>query len=128
MDRQPFAFGDHITAAGMDLHVFEQDHYVVKTAGLRVGGFGYSTDVVVLDDAAFEALRGIDTWVVGCFQRSPHLTHASVDRVIEWAERVGARRTVLTHMGPDLDWSWLVRRLPAGMEPGQDGLVLDVPG
>ena len=125
MEPQPFAFGDRITAAGLDLQVFEQDHHVVKTAGLRVGPFGYSTDVVRLDDSAFETLRGVDTWVLGCFQRAPHTTHAHVDRVIEWAKRVAARRTILTHMGPDLDWAWLTRKLPAGMEPGQDGLVLE---
>ena len=106
--------------------MFEQDHGFLTTAGLRVGGFGYSTDVVALDDRAFAALAGVDTWLVGCFQRAAHTTHAHLDRVIEWAERVGARRTVLTHMGPDMDWAWLRRRLPAGMEPGRDGLVLDV--
>ena len=127
MDRCPFEYGDWIKAAGMDVHVFEQDHYVVKTAGLRIGRFGYSTDAVALDDAAFEALQGVDTWVVGCFQRAPHLTHAHVDRVIEWSERVGARRTILTHMGPDLDWRWLCQKLPAGIEPAIDGLVLELP-
>ena len=47
---------------------------------------------------------------------------------VAWAERVGARRTVLTHMGHDLDWAWLRRRLPPGMEPGHDGQVLELPG
>ena len=126
MDRQPFAFGDRVTAAGLDVQVFEQDHHVVKTVGLRIGLFGYSTDVVRLGNEAFETLRGVDTWVIGCFQRAEHTTHAHVDRVIAWAERVGARRTILTHMGPDLDWSWLTRRLPSGIEPGQDGMVLHI--
>ena len=34
---------------------------------------------------------------------------------------------VLTHMGFDIDWDWLVQRLPRGIEPGYDGLVLDTP-
>ena len=60
MEQRPFAFGDRIEAAGMQIDVFEQDHHVVQTTGLRVGQFGYSTDVVQLDDAAFETLRGVD--------------------------------------------------------------------
>ncbi len=128
LEREVFDFGDRVTAAGMQVAVFEQDHHVMPTAGLRIGPFGYSTDVVRLNDAAFDALRGIDTWLVGCFQRTPHTTHAHVDRVIEWAGRVGARRTILTHMGPDLDWSWMTRRLPPGIEPGQDGMVLEFAG
>ena len=125
MERHAFEFGDRIEPAGLDIQVFEQDHHVVKTAGLRIGPFGYSTDVVRLDDTAFDILRGVDTWLVGCFQRAPHVTHAHVERVIEWAGRVGARRTILTHMGPDLDWAWLTRRLPDGIEPALDGMVLD---
>lgn len=125
MEPQPFAYGDTITPAGIPLETFEQDHKVMTTLGFRAGPFAYSTDVVTLSDAAFGVLHGVDTWLVGCFQRQPHTTHANVDRVIEWFQRVGARRTVLTHMGPDLDWSWLQGRLPPGIEPAHDGMVLE---
>jgi phosphoribosyl 1,2-cyclic phosphate phosphodiesterase len=72
-------------------------------------------------------LAGVDTWVVGCFQREAHRTHASINNVIEWSRRIGARRTVLTHMGTDLDWAWMQANLPAGIEPSHDGLVLEIP-
>ena len=127
MQPHVFAFGDQVEAVGLAVTVFEQDHGFIKTTGLRIGGFGYSTDVVALNERAFQALTGIDTWLVGCFQRQSHTTHANLDRVLEWAERVGARRTVLTHMGPDMDWAWLKRRLPPGVEPAWDGMVLDGP-
>ena len=119
--------GQPFEAAGMRIETFVQDHGFMPSLGLRVGDFGYSTDAVALDDAAFEVLRGVDTWLVGCFQRAPHRTHANVKQVIAWAERVGARRTVLTHMGYDLDWAWLQQRLPKGIEPGYDGMILDCP-
>jgi phosphoribosyl 1,2-cyclic phosphate phosphodiesterase len=118
--------GDMIHAAGLEIGTFEQDHHVMRTLGLRVGGFGYSTDVVRLDEAAFTALAGVDTWVVGCFQREPHLTHAHVALVLEWRARLGVRRTLLTHMGVDLDWGWLRGALPEGVEPCFDGQVLDL--
>ncbi len=123
----PFEFGDRPEIAGMRVQVFEQDHRVMKTAGLRIGKFGYSTDVVALNDVAFASLHGVDTWLVGCFQRASHTTHANVEQVIEWSARVGARRTILTHMGPDLDHAWLLKRLPPGMEPGCDGMIIDLP-
>lgn len=116
--------GETIQAAGLAIRTFAQDHGRITTLGLRVGGFGYSTDLVNLDDAAFAALDGIDTWLVGCFGLTPHPTHAHLDRVLGWAQRVGARRTILTHMGTDMDWAWLTARLPAGIEPGIDGLIL----
>jgi phosphoribosyl 1,2-cyclic phosphate phosphodiesterase len=116
------AFGDSLSVAGLELELFEQDHGYLPTLGLRVGPFGYSTDLVSLDDSGFAALAGVDTWVVGCFQRHAHSTHANLSRVLGWAERVGARRTILTHMGTDMDWAWLQRELPPGVEPAHDGL------
>ena len=128
LNPHPVEPGETVDVAGLSVKLFHQDHHFMPTLGLRVGGFGYSTDVVALDDAAFEALAGIDTWVVGCFQRQPHRTHAWLARVLEWVARVKPRRAVLTHMGNDMDWGWLARRLPAGVEPGYDGMVLDVAG
>jgi phosphoribosyl 1,2-cyclic phosphate phosphodiesterase len=123
---RPVEASDRLDIAGMGVTLFDQDHGYARTLGLRVGGFGYSTDVVGLDDAAFAALEGVDTWVVDCFQRKgPHYTHAHLELVLAWAERVGARRTILTHMGPDMDWAWLKDHLPEGVEPAYDGMILD---
>ncbi len=126
LEPREVAPGQTIAVGGLDIALFEQDHGFASTLGLRIGGFGYSTDVVRLDETAFATLSGVDTWIVGCFCRAPHPTHAHVDLVLEWAARVGARRTVLTHMGIDLDWAWLDRHLPRGVEAGHDGMVLEI--
>jgi phosphoribosyl 1,2-cyclic phosphate phosphodiesterase len=119
--------GDTVRTIGLDVTLFSQGHGRIETLGLRIGPFGYSTDVVHLDEAAFGALAGVDTWVVGCFLRHErHTTHANLTAVLEWVERVRPRRTVLTHMGTDMDWGWLRANLPAGVEAGYDGMVLDV--
>jgi phosphoribosyl 1,2-cyclic phosphate phosphodiesterase len=121
------AAGETIATADMQVRLFEQDHGFIPSLGLRIGDFGYSTDVVSLDDAAFAALNGVDTWVVGCFLRhGPHKTHANLSQVLSWAQRIGARRTVLTHMSTDMDWGWLRANLPSGIEAGHDGMVLNL--
>jgi len=126
---QPVSPGDTFEAAGLTLRVFRQDHGYSETLGVRAGGFAYSTDAVALNDEAFAVLEGVDTWVVGCFlRRGPHKTHAHLDLVLEWAERVRARRVVLTHMGTDMDWAWLRAHLPPGVQPGYDGMVLEIAG
>ena len=63
---------DRFETAGLPVEVFRQDHGVMDTLGLRIGSFGYSTDVVNLPEESLAALQGVDTWVVGCFQRRPH--------------------------------------------------------
>jgi phosphoribosyl 1,2-cyclic phosphate phosphodiesterase len=116
-----------VLTTGLSVQLFDQDHGFTRSLGLRVGGFGYSTDAVDLDAAAFAALSGVDTWVVGCFQRAEHRTHAWLDRVLGWVDMLRPRRTVLTHMGADMDWCWLQSHLPTGVEPGFDGQLLDIP-
>ncbi len=118
--------GDTVATACGDVRIFEQDHGFTKTLGLRIGAFGYSTDVFELDEAAFTALAGVQTWVVGCFQRPPHQTHAPLDKVLGWVARLRPRRTVLTHMGTDMDWAWMRDNLPDGVEAGYDGQVLEM--
>lgn len=119
--------GEAPEMAGMAVRLFDQDHGFVRTLGVRIGGFGYSTDVVGLDEAAFAALSGVHTWLVDCFQREPHTTHAHLDLVLRWVARLRPARAVLTHMGTDMDWGWLRENLPMGVEPAYDGMVLEVP-
>ena len=125
--KRPIAFGDLVETCGLRLQTFEQDHGYISTMGLRVGSLGYSTDVATLNDRAFTILSGVDTWIVDCFQRTHHTTHANIEQVITWFDQVKPRRMILTHMGFDIDWAWLQRNLPSGIEPGFDGMVIDAP-
>ena len=112
---------------GIAIAPFAQDHGFSTTLGFRIGPMAYSTDVVELDDAAFAALAGVELWIVDCFRRAPHPTHSHLDKTLGWIARVGPRRAVLTHMEQSLDYRELCAELPAGVEPGQDGLVIELP-
>jgi phosphoribosyl 1,2-cyclic phosphate phosphodiesterase len=123
---EPHAITGPFTAAGMPVVPFEQDHGFSKTTGYRFGRFAYSTDVVTLDDTAFAALEGIDIWVVDCIRRAPHPTHSHLARTLTWIERVKPRRAILTHMDETLDYETLRQELPVNVEPGFDGLVVEL--
>ena len=105
---------------------FDQQHGPIRSLGYRIGSFAYSTDVNGLPEASFAALEGIDTWVVDGLRHEPHPTHAHLDLTLSWIARVRPRRAVLTHMTQDLDYETLRRWLPDGVEPGYDGMVLEV--
>jgi phosphoribosyl 1,2-cyclic phosphate phosphodiesterase len=103
---------------------FDQDHGGVRSVGYRFGGVAYSSDVVNLDDAAFEALSGLDVWIVDALRRAPHPTHAHLERTLEWIARAKPKRAILTNMHIDLDYRQLLAELPDGVEPGYDGMVI----
>jgi phosphoribosyl 1,2-cyclic phosphate phosphodiesterase len=114
-------------AAGLKVVPFEQSHGYSTTLGFRIGPVGYSTDVVELDDSAFAALAGVELWVVDCLRREPHPTHSHLAKSLAWIECIRPRRAVLTHMDQSLDYGELAAELPAGVEPGRDGLAIELP-
>lgn len=123
---QPLADGERRMFGPIAVTAFKQSHGFSTTLGFRFGAAAYTTDVVELSDGAFEILQGIDTWIIGAPVEYAHPTHCHVGRALEWIERVGPRRAVLSHLGNDLDYAALARVLPAGVEPAYDNMVLRI--
>jgi phosphoribosyl 1,2-cyclic phosphate phosphodiesterase len=123
------AHGETWSVAGpsgsIPVRTFDQDHGEVRSVGYRFGGVAYSSDVVDLDDVAFEALEDLDIWIVDALRRKPHPTHAHLERTLQWIERAKPRLAVLTNMHIDLDYETLQRELPEGVLPAYDGLCLE---
>jgi phosphoribosyl 1,2-cyclic phosphate phosphodiesterase len=111
------------------LHVvpFAQDHgYDTWSTGFRIGRMAYSTDVVSIPDESWPALEDLDLWVVDALRWEPHPTHTHFARTLEWIARAKPKRAVLTHMNHLMDYDEVHRRCPQGVEPGWDGMVIDV--
>ena len=123
---EPVTVTGKFKAAGIAVTPFVQDHGFSQTLGFRFGRFAYSTDVIRLDEAAFAALAGTEVWIVDCIRREPHVTHSHLAQTLDWIARIKPRRAILTHMDESLDYDTLCRTLPAGVEPGFDGLVIDL--
>jgi phosphoribosyl 1,2-cyclic phosphate phosphodiesterase len=94
---RPIAIDGAFSAAGMDIVPIRQNHGFSETLGFRFGRFAYSTDA-----------------------------HSHVERTLGWIARVGAKRAVLTHMDESMDYRSLRADLPKGVEPGYDGMVLEI--
>ena len=117
--------GESFRIGDVPVLAFAQDHGYGRTLGYRFGDVAYSTDVVELDDAAFDAVAGVKTWIVGVLVAHPHPTHAHVDKALAWMERAGVERGFFTHISPFLDHAALEARLPAHVRPAYDGLVIE---
>lgn len=100
---------------------FDQGHGPIRSVGYRLGPVSYSSDVDVMDEAALDAVRGSELWIVGALRWMPHPTHAHVDRALEWIERSGVPRAVLTNLHLDLDYRSLKSRLPEHVDVAHDG-------
>jgi phosphoribosyl 1,2-cyclic phosphate phosphodiesterase len=124
---EPHPLAGPFAIAGLPVVPFEQDHgYGTKTVGYRIGDMAYSTDVVGLSEEAMAVLGGLDLWVVDCLRFEPHPTHAHFGLAMRWIERLRPRRAVLTHLNHMVDYDVLAARCPPGVEPGYDGLVVEL--
>ena len=118
--------GETFDVCGVSVTCFDQDHGRSRTLGFRIGKFAYTTDLVILPEAGFDVISGVDTWVLGVFGPRPHATHVHVDLALEWIERVAPRHAVMTHLGPDLDYSALENSLPNSVNAAFDGLQISL--
>lgn len=107
---------------------FDMDHGgAMRCAGFRFGDVAYASDVVDLDETAFDALEGLDVFIVDALRWRPHPTHAHVEKAVGWIARIKPRRAILTNLHIDLDYRDLAAQLPPGVEPAFDGLTFDHP-
>lgn len=111
---------------GHTVQPFDQDHGFSRSVGYRIDNFAYSTDVVELDERAFSILEGVDTWVLGCLQPTPHQTHIHLEKALEWVEKVKPRLTVLTHMNTKMDYQSIQKQLPDHVQLAYDGLSINI--
>jgi phosphoribosyl 1,2-cyclic phosphate phosphodiesterase len=101
-------------------------HGAMEILGFRFGRTAYLTDVSAIPETSFALLEGLDDLVLSALRHKPHPNHATVEQAVEWARRVGAKRTWLTHIAHELGHEATNRTLPAGVELAYDGLELAV--
>ena len=117
-----------ITIGDIVVRSVGQPHGNIQSAGLRFerGGkaIGYATDFNILTGDMRNLYQGLDIWVVDALRYRPHPTHPDVPTVLGWISELQPRRSALIHMDQSMDYATLVRDLPAGVEPGYDGLEM----
>lgn len=125
MDNQ---YGKPLTIGGISCIPFEQDHGTCVSTGLRVGDVAYSVDLVNLDAAGIDVLRGVKTWVVdgGAYHHENPLVHAGLPRLYELNEKIGAETVIVVNLSTKMDYQTLRRELRPGFVPGYDGMEIPV--
>lgn len=124
-----FAFRafEPLEVAGIRMVPLPVPHGHVDVYGFRAGGLGYITDAKRLPERTEEALRGVRVLVLNAlWYGKPHPTHFTVEEAVEVAIRLGAEETYLTHLSHRVGHRELEERLPAGIRPAYDGLVVDI--
>jgi phosphoribosyl 1,2-cyclic phosphate phosphodiesterase len=104
---------------------FRQIHGDIDSLGIRVGDVAYSCDLNDLPDETLPYLRDLDVWLLNTLRYTPHPSHLTLTNALAWIGRVKPKRAILTHLHVDMDYDELAARLPDGVVPAYDGMVLE---
>jgi phosphoribosyl 1,2-cyclic phosphate phosphodiesterase len=120
--------GQSFTIGDIEVMPIEVMHGKLPILGYRFGRFAYITDMKTINDDQLPLLEGVEVLVVNALRfDKPHHSHQLVDDAVAFARRVGARRTLLTHMCHDIGLHHVVNsKLPQGVELAFDGMELTI--
>ncbi|MEO8684760.1 MAG: MBL fold metallo-hydrolase, partial [Devosia sp.] len=108
------------------IDAFEQTHGSINSLGFRIGRFAYSCDLSAIPAVSDAAVSGLDFWVIDALRHAPHPSHLSLSETLNLIAHFAPARAVLTNMHIDMDYRMLQASLPSGVEPGFDGMRIDV--
>jgi len=121
---------DRLSIGEMAISVVDQPHGNITSAGIRFDSDGraaaYSTDLNGMTSEMEALFQGLDLWIVDALRERPHPTHPHLELTLEWIARLRPKRAVIVHMDHTMDYATLRRKLPDGVEPGYDGLEIDL--
>jgi phosphoribosyl 1,2-cyclic phosphate phosphodiesterase len=123
---RPLEPGREALVAGVKVLPIALPHGDQTVFGYRVGPVAYVTDAKSVPDDAVALLAGLDVLVLNALLDGPHPLHLSIPEAVAVAQRIGARCTYLTHLTHHTRHAELAARLPAGVAPAYDGLVVSV--
>ena len=94
----------------------------------RMGKLAYITDMKTIEPREMEYLKGVETLVVNALKKNkPHHSHQSLEDAIDFAKKVGAKRTYVIHMSHGIGrHKETSEGLPEGVALAYDGLVVEV--
>ncbi len=102
-------------------------HGAGEAFGYRIGSLAYLTDCSAVPAASMMFLEGLEVMVVDALRFTEHEKHFNIAGAIALAKKLQVPRTLLTHLGHDVDHERHGSELPPGVEFAYDGQKLKLP-
>jgi phosphoribosyl 1,2-cyclic phosphate phosphodiesterase len=118
---RPFQLGDlHVTPVWLPHGAMRVTGYIFAQNGKK--RLAYFSDCKEVPEDALREAQGAEVVVLDALRREPHPTHMCLDEALTTARRIGAPRTLFTHLTHEYDHDLDQAELPPGVELAYDGL------
>lgn len=121
IDGEPFSIGNTVITP------IEVMHYKLPILGFRIGDFTYITDAKTISEASVEKIKGTKILVINALQRENHISHFNLQEALDFAAKISAEVTYLTHISHNLGLHDSVQQhLPKGVQLAFDTLSFEI--
>ena len=104
------------------------EHGDITALGIRIENAVYLPDMKrISDPESASLLSDTRVLIVDALRYKQHPTHMNLDECLDFIEQVNPQKAILTNMHGDMDYDTLCKALPAGVEPGYDGMQIKLP-
>ena len=112
---------------GIELTPIEILHYKLPVFGFRIKDFTYITDAKTISEEEKEKIKGSKVLILNALQKTPHISHLTLEEAIYLAQEIKAEKTYLTHLSHKMGrHRHVANELPEGIEIAYDGLVINL--
>ncbi len=111
--------------AGLKWHYMSFLQKQEKVTGYRLGNMAYILDIRTFSDEIFKIVQGVEVLILSALRYEPSPSHFSIEEAVDFAKRVGAKETWLSHLAHEVDYEEGSRILPANVHLAYDGLEVD---
>ena len=82
----------------------------------------YASDVSKIYNKDIKKLKNLKYLVIDCLRYKSHPSHFNLNEVIKLVKLIKPKKTILTNLHSDIDYSFLKKKLPKNIFPAYDGL------
>ena len=122
---------DSLAIGDIAITCVDQPHGEIYSTGFRFSHGGrniaYATDFHAMTPDMLALYDSVDLWVIDALRARPHPSHPHLALTLDAIAAAQPKRAILTHMDQSMDYATLCQTLPAGVEPGYDGQIVDLP-
>lgn len=109
----------------VSINTLVAEHGDINALGVRINNAVYLPDMKrISNPTSLQLLADVDVLIVDALRYNLHPSHMNLEECLAFIEMVNPARAILTNMHADIDYQGVKSELPAGVEPGYDGMQI----
>ena len=102
------------------------NHGQIKSTAYVVDKLAYISDCNGIFLKDIKTLKNLKYLIIDCLKYDFHPSHFNFSQAIQISKKVNAKKTILTNLHSDLDYTFLRKSLPKNIVPAYDGMVINL--